>query len=192
VRSGQAKAPQGFGYWLLKFDGVRANKDRELGDPKGFPVIEYAYALMAKEAGISMSECRLLEEGGRQRLMTRRMDRASPDSHQWQDGEFRAGGVSCVRQGRRPQTRSGSRNSQPRCPGRWYRSIGYFSNMGYFRIPMTRSGNLGVACWNHRVSGVWRVSGKPSEDPRLGEIPTDPDAARPCTDVRGHLRCAGA
>jgi serine/threonine-protein kinase HipA len=75
VRSGQVKAPQGFGYWLLKFDGVRANKDKELEDPKGFTVIEYAYALMAKKAGISMSECRLLEEGGRRHFMTRRFDR---------------------------------------------------------------------------------------------------------------------
>jgi serine/threonine-protein kinase HipA len=80
VRSGQVKAPKGFGYWLLKFDGVRANKDKELEDPKGFTVIEYAYALMAKEAGISMSECRLLEEGGRRHFMTRRFDRQADGS----------------------------------------------------------------------------------------------------------------
>lgn len=75
VRSGQVKAPTGFGYWLLKFDGVSANKDKELEDPKGFTVIEYAYALMAKAAGIAMSESRLLEEGGRRHFMTRRFDR---------------------------------------------------------------------------------------------------------------------
>jgi serine/threonine-protein kinase HipA len=80
VRSGQVKAPKGFGYWLLKFDGVQANKDKELEDPKGFTVIEYAYALMAKEAGISMSECRLLEEGGRRHFMTRRFDRQADGS----------------------------------------------------------------------------------------------------------------
>src|SRR5580704_12113335 len=77
VRSGQVKAPAGFDYWLLKFDGVRANKDKELEDPQGYTVIEYAYALMAADADIEMSECRLLEEGGRRHFMTRRFDRLS-------------------------------------------------------------------------------------------------------------------
>ena len=77
VRSGQVKAPAGFDYWLLKFDGVSANKDRELEDPKGYTVIEYAYALMAADAGIEMSECALMEEGGRRHFMTRRFDRLS-------------------------------------------------------------------------------------------------------------------
>ena len=77
VRSGQVKAPAGFDYWLLKFDGVSANKDKELEDPKGYTVIEYAYALMAADAGIEMSECRLMEEGGRRHFMTRRFDRLS-------------------------------------------------------------------------------------------------------------------
>jgi serine/threonine-protein kinase HipA len=77
VRSGQVKAPPGFDYWLLKFDGVSANRDKELEDPKGYTVIEYAYALMAADAGIEMSECRLLEENGRRHFMTRRFDRLS-------------------------------------------------------------------------------------------------------------------
>ena len=77
VRSGQVKAPAGFDYWLLKFDGVTANKDKELEDPQGYTVIEYAYALMAADAGIEMSECRLLEENGRRHFMTRRFDRLS-------------------------------------------------------------------------------------------------------------------
>jgi serine/threonine-protein kinase HipA len=80
VRSGQVKAPPGFGYWLLKFDGVTANKDKELEDPQGYTLIEYAYALMAQDAGIEMSECRLLEEGGRRHFMTRRFDRESDGS----------------------------------------------------------------------------------------------------------------
>jgi serine/threonine-protein kinase HipA len=75
VRSGQVKVPEGFGYWLLKFDGVSGNKDKELEDPKGYGVIEYAYYLMARDAGIAMSECRLLEEKGRQHFMTKRFDR---------------------------------------------------------------------------------------------------------------------
>jgi serine/threonine-protein kinase HipA len=80
VRSGQVKAPAGLDYWLLKFDGVSANKDKELEDPKGYTVIEYAYALMAADAGIEMSECRLLEENGRRHFMTRRFDRLSDGS----------------------------------------------------------------------------------------------------------------
>ncbi len=75
VRSGQVRAPTGFEYWLLKFDGVSANQDKELEDPKGYTVIEYAYALMAAQVGIDMSECRLMEEGGRRHFMTRRFDR---------------------------------------------------------------------------------------------------------------------
>ena len=75
VRSGQIAAGEGFDYWLLKFDGVTGNKDKELEDPKGYGAIEYAYHLMAKAAGITMSECRLLEENGRRHFMTRRFDR---------------------------------------------------------------------------------------------------------------------
>ncbi len=75
VRSGQVEAGDGFEYWLLKFDGVTGNRDKELEDPKGYGAIEYAYALMAGAAGIRMSECRLLEENGRRHFMTRRFDR---------------------------------------------------------------------------------------------------------------------
>jgi serine/threonine-protein kinase HipA len=75
VRSGQIPASESFDYWLLKFDGVRGNRDKELNDPQGYGAIEYAYALMAKAAGIEMSECRLLEENGRRHFMTRRFDR---------------------------------------------------------------------------------------------------------------------
>lgn len=75
VRSGQISAGDGFSYWLLKFDGVSENRDKELNDPQGFGATEYAYSLMAKAAGIAMSECRLLEEGGRRHFMTKRFDR---------------------------------------------------------------------------------------------------------------------
>lgn len=75
VRSGQIAAGDGFEYWLLKFDGVSNNRDKELNDPKGYGAIEYAYSLMARAAGITMSECRLLEEHGRRHFMTRRFDR---------------------------------------------------------------------------------------------------------------------
>jgi serine/threonine-protein kinase HipA len=72
VRSGQTEAPKGYDYWIVKFDGVT---DLELGEPKGFGRIEYAYYLMAQAAGIQMSECRLLEEHGRAHFMTKRFDR---------------------------------------------------------------------------------------------------------------------
>lgn len=74
MRSGQGEAPPGFGYWLLKFDGV-SNRDHGLTDPQGYGRIEYAYALMAEAAGIEMSECQLLLENGRSHFMTRRFDR---------------------------------------------------------------------------------------------------------------------
>jgi len=75
VKSGQVNAGEGFTYWLLKFDGVRSNKDKELDDSVGYGAIEYAYSLMAREAGIEMSECRLLEENGRRHFVTKRFDR---------------------------------------------------------------------------------------------------------------------
>jgi serine/threonine-protein kinase HipA len=76
IRSGQLDAGSGFEYWLLKLDGVAGNKDRErLADPQGYGAIELAYAQMARDAGITMTESRLLEEGGRRHFMTRRFDR---------------------------------------------------------------------------------------------------------------------
>ncbi len=77
VRSGQLKASNGFTYWLLKFDGVTGNKDRELEDPAGYGLIEYAYYGMARAAGIRMMECRLLKENGRSHFMTKRFDRSN-------------------------------------------------------------------------------------------------------------------
>jgi serine/threonine-protein kinase HipA len=72
VVSGQADVPDGYDYWLLKFDGV---SDLELGEPAGYGRIEYAYHLMARAAGIDMVECRLLEENGRAHFLTKRFDR---------------------------------------------------------------------------------------------------------------------
>ena len=75
VRSGQVDQGPGFEHWLLKFDGVTGNKDKELEDPRGYGAIEYAYSKMATAAGIDMTDCRLLEESGRRHFMTRRFDR---------------------------------------------------------------------------------------------------------------------
>lgn len=75
VLPGHVSPEKGFDSWLIKFDGVSENKDKELADPKGFGRIEYAYYLMATKAGINMMPSRLLEEGGRAHFMTKRFDR---------------------------------------------------------------------------------------------------------------------
>lgn len=72
VRSGQMNAPKGFAHWLIKFDGVT---DRQFGTSGGYGRVELAYNLMAVDAGIEMTECRLLEENGRAHFMTKRFDR---------------------------------------------------------------------------------------------------------------------
>ncbi len=76
IRSGQADVPKGFTHWLIKFDGVT---DTQFGASSGYGRVEMAYYLMAKDAGIEMTECRLLEEHGRAHFMTRRFDRL-PDN----------------------------------------------------------------------------------------------------------------
>ena len=75
VLSGQTNTDEGFEHWLLKFDGVSNNRDKELADPEGYGVIEYAYSKMATDCNITMNECRLFNEGGRRHFMTRRFDR---------------------------------------------------------------------------------------------------------------------
>lgn len=72
VRSGQITAPKGFTYWILKFDGVT---DSQLGVSNGYGRVEMAYYLMATDAGIEMTESRLLEETDRAHFMTKRFDR---------------------------------------------------------------------------------------------------------------------
>lgn len=76
-RSGQVKAGEGFTYWLMKFDGISNNRDKELADPQGFGLIEYGFYLLALAAGIDMSECRIHHEGGRAHFMTQRFDRSA-------------------------------------------------------------------------------------------------------------------
>jgi serine/threonine-protein kinase HipA len=72
IRSGQADAPKGFTHWLLKFDGVT---DQQIGTSSGYGRVEMAYYLMAKEAAIEMTECRLLDKNDRAHFMTKRFDR---------------------------------------------------------------------------------------------------------------------
>jgi serine/threonine-protein kinase HipA len=79
VRSGQLETDPGFEQWVLKFDGIE-DSTRDLGVSRGYGAIELVYSEMAKEAGIEMTECRLLEEGGRRHFMTRRFDRTPEGS----------------------------------------------------------------------------------------------------------------
>lgn len=72
VRSGQVDDLEGFDYWLIKFDGVT---NQQLGDPKGYGNIEYAYYLMAVDCGITISESKLMTENGRSHFLTKRFDR---------------------------------------------------------------------------------------------------------------------
>jgi serine/threonine-protein kinase HipA len=82
IRPGQFDIEPGFEHWLLKFDGMGA--DRELGGTQDYGRIEYAYYLMASATGIEMSPCRLLEENGRAHFMTRRFDRQENRKHHLQ------------------------------------------------------------------------------------------------------------
>ena len=75
-RSGPLDAEAGFEHWLLKFDGISNNRDKELTDPEGYGKIEYAYARMARAAGISMLPCLLHHEGGRSHFITKRFDQS--------------------------------------------------------------------------------------------------------------------
>ena len=79
VRSGKLDADPGFEYWILKFDGVD-DRTRDLGSARGYGAIEWVYSQMAARAGVEMTECRLLEEGGRRHFMTRRFDRLDDGS----------------------------------------------------------------------------------------------------------------
>lgn len=77
IRSGQVDAPQDFEHYLLKLDGVEEHRrDSEtFGDPQGYGRMEYAYYLMARDAGIAMARSELLHEGRRAHFMTQRFDR---------------------------------------------------------------------------------------------------------------------
>ena len=75
VRSGQMQPGQGYDYWLMKFDNVAKNGDHGLDDKPEYTLIEYAYYLMARKAGIVMNECRIYESEGDHHFMTKRFDR---------------------------------------------------------------------------------------------------------------------
>ena len=74
-RSGQINLDPGFEHWLLKFDGISNNRDKEIADPLGYGKIEYAYYKIAVNIGINMMDSKLHHEGGRSHFMTKRFDR---------------------------------------------------------------------------------------------------------------------
>jgi serine/threonine-protein kinase HipA len=74
VRSAFARVRQGDEHWIVKFDGVG-----ELGAPQPatqpYNRVEYAYAQMARLAGITMPEVEIFEERGLAHLLVQRFDR---------------------------------------------------------------------------------------------------------------------
>lgn len=78
IRSGQTSVPIGFEHWLIKLDGV---SDAQFGESSGWGRVEYAYYLMAKDCGINISDCELLEENGRAHFLTKRFDREGNSKH---------------------------------------------------------------------------------------------------------------
>lgn len=76
IKSGQIKAGEGYGYWILKFGEITNNKDREFKpDDIDSTKTEYAYYKMALASGIEMSESRLFFDGRDTHFLTRRFDR---------------------------------------------------------------------------------------------------------------------
>ena len=68
---GTAGAPEGYDHFLVKFPGH--------DDPEDIAAIEMAYAMMAREAGVTMPETRLLGgHNGRFYFAARRFDRDGP------------------------------------------------------------------------------------------------------------------
>ena len=79
VRSAYQPEAKGFQQWLIKLDGVGSigmdGHGDGLGECAPYGRIEYAYSVMAREAGVEMTPCQLLSEGPRRHFMTRRFDR---------------------------------------------------------------------------------------------------------------------
>jgi len=68
VISGLGQCPEGYQQWIIKFDGTQ-------DQPMEFGKLEYAYSLMAQDAGIDMAPTFLLSENGRHHYMVQRFDR---------------------------------------------------------------------------------------------------------------------
>ena len=73
VRSGQVEVPEGFDYYLIKLDGVSA--EAGFKETENFGRLEYSFYQLAKDCGIDMTDCSLIEENGRAHFLTKRFDR---------------------------------------------------------------------------------------------------------------------
>jgi serine/threonine-protein kinase HipA len=73
VRSGQVEAPEGFDYYIIKLDGVSAKAG--FRETENYGRLEYSFYKLAKECGIEMTECFIIEENGRAHFLTKRFDR---------------------------------------------------------------------------------------------------------------------
>ena len=78
-KPGYIDAGECYEYYILKLDGIKNNKDKEDADKSEFTRIEYAYYLMALDAGINMMECKLYKDGDYYHFMTKRFDRYVKD-----------------------------------------------------------------------------------------------------------------
>ena len=72
VKAGDIMQAGEFKYYLIKFDGLKDGKEIE---PTGYGILEYIYHKMALDAGVEMTNCRLLTENGRSHFLTERFDR---------------------------------------------------------------------------------------------------------------------
>lgn len=72
IKSGDIIQPEGYSYWLLKIDGAN---EKTLGEGEGLGKIEYAYYLLATQAGVEMADSILFEENNRFHFLTKRFDR---------------------------------------------------------------------------------------------------------------------
>lgn len=75
IQPGNIELPEGYEYWIIKFDAIKQGNQIDVQQSMGFTNVEYVYHLMAKQAGIEMTECKLIEDEGRQHFLTKRFDR---------------------------------------------------------------------------------------------------------------------
>ncbi len=74
VIANQSKLPASFEHWILKLDGT-GDGTGDGGESQHWCRLEYAYYLMAKAAGLDMSDSTLIENDGLTHFATRRFDR---------------------------------------------------------------------------------------------------------------------
>jgi len=72
IKAGDIMQEGDFKYYLIKFDGLKDGKEIE---PNEYGILEYIYHKMALNAGIEMTNCKLLTENGRSHFLTERFDR---------------------------------------------------------------------------------------------------------------------